>query len=149
MTGDVRQTRVNINPILPLKFSPHAPELQSKTPKSGPFNTIQETHSKPYLSLIAIRRLDIIHNINMDIIQNHTTLSHIRALPQDTPKDNTRLGTRDLDGRFDTLESMRRDSVHRRPFDDLEVTQSRKVKAEVLECVGRLVDEEDVYKTVC
>ena len=80
----------------------------------------------------------------MDIIQNHTTLSHIRALPQNTPKDNTRLGARDLDSGFDALEPMRRNRIHRRPFDDLEVTQSSEIKAEVLECIGSLVDEEDV-----
>ena len=80
----------------------------------------------------------------MDIIQNHTTLSHIRAFPQNATKDNTRLGTRDLDCGFNALEPMRRDSVHRRPFDDLEVTQSSKIKAEVLECIGGLVDQEDV-----
>ena len=52
-----------------------------------------------------------------------------------------------LDGSFDTLEPMRGDSIHRRSFDDLEVTQSREIEAEVLECVGRLVDEEDICST--
>jgi len=82
----------------------------------------------------------------MDIIQNHTRLAHIRALPQNAPKDHPRLRRGDLDRRLDALEPMRRDRVHRGPLNNLEVTESGKVEAKVLEGVGSLVDEEDVCK---
>lgn len=40
-----------------------------------------------YLSLITVRRLDIVHNINMHITQNDTALVR-PALPDDISKDD-------------------------------------------------------------
>ena len=42
---------------------------------------------------------------------------------------------------------MRTDGVHRRSLDDLEVAKGREVETEVLQCVGGLVDQEDVYRS--
>ncbi len=49
-----------------------------------------------------------------------------------------------LDGGLDALEAVGRNGVHRWTLNKLEVAECGKVEAEVLQCVGSLVDEEDV-----
>lgn len=51
----------------------------------------------------------------------------------------------DLDSSFDTLEAVWGDGVGGWTFDKLQVSQSRKVKTEVLQRIRRLVYEQDVY----
>lgn len=80
----------------------------------------------------------------MNIIEDNACFRHVRAFPEDAAKDNASLCGRNLDGGFDALEAVRRDSVHSWTLDDLEVSKSCKVEAEILEGVGGLVDEEDV-----
>jgi hypothetical protein len=75
----------------------------------------------------------------MNIVQNNTGFRHIWTLPEYASKNNTCLRRRDLDGRFDTLETVRRDRIHRRSLDDLEIAKRGKVKTEVLQCIGGLV----------
>jgi len=44
---------------------------------------------KNYLSLVTIRRPDIIHDIDMNIVQDYTRPRHIGTLPQNAFKDDT------------------------------------------------------------
>jgi hypothetical protein len=53
-----------------------------------------------------------------------------------------------LDGRLDALKVVRGDRVRDRALNNLQVTKYGKVQAEVLQCVGRLVDEEYIWGTV-
>ena len=46
-----------------------------------------------------------------------------------------------LDRSLDALEAMGSDGVNGWPLDQLQITESREVKAEILESVGGLVDE--------
>jgi len=51
-----------------------------------------------------IGRLDTTHDIDMNIIQDHTGLKHVGAFPQDTSENNTSFCRRHLgSGFFDTL----------------------------------------------
>lgn len=47
---------------------------------------------------------------------------------------------------FDTLETMRCDSIHSRPLDQLEITQSCEVKAQILQRVCGLVHEQNICR---
>jgi hypothetical protein len=49
-----------------------------------------------------------------------------------------------LDSSFDTLEAARRNCVNGWPLHNLQVTKYSKVKAKVLQCVGCLVDEQNI-----
>ena len=80
----IRHSGRYINPILPLELSPHTSELVWAV------NTQALAHgTRTYLSFGTIRRLDVVHDINMDVVQDDTLLSHPGPLPQDASKDNT------------------------------------------------------------
>ena len=66
---DARHGRRDVDPVLPFEFSPHASELR----------------------LRAHGRLDVIHDINMDVIEYNCLLGQVGPLPENTTKDNTRL----------------------------------------------------------
>jgi hypothetical protein len=97
-----------------------------------------------YLSLTTIGRLDVIHNVDVDIVQDHAALREAWTFPEDTSEDDTCLGRGDFDGGFYTLEAMRGDGVDGRTLDEFEVSQGSEIEAEVLEGVGCLVHEEYV-----
>jgi len=49
-----------------------------------------------------------------------------------------------LNGGLDALESMRGYGIDSRSFDDLQITQGRKIQTKILQGVGSLVDEENI-----
>jgi hypothetical protein len=85
--------------------------------------------------------LDVVHDVDVDVVEDDGLLGQVDALPEDGAKDDAGLSRRDLDRCLDALEAVRRDCVDRRALDDLEVAKRRKVEAEVLERVRCLVDE--------
>lgn len=54
---------------------------------------------KKYLGFIAIGRFDIVHNINVNIVQDNTGLRHPGSFPKYTAEDDTGLGRRHLEGK--------------------------------------------------
>ena len=80
-----------------------------------------------YLGLSAVRRLDVVHDINVDVVQDDALLGHSRSFPQDASKDDTSFCRRNLDSGLDTLETMRSDGIDRRPLHELQIAQSRKI----------------------
>lgn len=100
---------------------------------------------REYLCFIAVRRFDVVHDINVDIIQNNTGFGHIGSLPKNGAKDDTGFCRRhldqtlstcmllnvnegkDLDRRLDALETVWRNRVHRWPFDDLKITEGSEI----------------------
>ncbi len=71
----------------------------------------------------------------MDIAQDDSLLRQIRALPEDATENHPRFCRRDLDGSFDTLEPVRRNSVNRGPLYNFEVSESRKIQTQILQGV--------------
>lgn len=51
-----------------------------------------------YLSFVTIRRLDVVHDVDVYIIQYQTSLRYRRSFPQDTTKDNVCFRRRHLYG---------------------------------------------------
>ena len=93
---------------------------------------LKATACQNYLLLGTVCWLDVVHDIDVDIVQNDALLRHSRTLPQDATKDDTCFGRGHLDRRLDALEAMRGDRVKGGSLDKLEVTQCRKVEAQVL-----------------
>jgi len=83
--------------------------------------------TRTYLSFSAVRRLNVVHDINVDVIQDDALLGHSWSLPQDASKDDTSFCRRNLNGSLDTLEAMRSDGIDRRPLHELQIAQSRKI----------------------
>lgn len=71
----------------------------------------------------------------MDVAQDNSLLRQVLALPEDAPENYPRLCRRDLDGSFDTLEAVRRNRVDRGPLNNFEVSESRKIQAQILQGV--------------
>lgn len=85
--SDLRHGVIHIDPILPFEFGPHTPELPTYISVTA--TSIQR--SKKYLSFIAVRRLDVIHDIDMDIVKYDTSFRHIRSFPEDASEDDPSL----------------------------------------------------------
>jgi len=66
--GDARSGIVDVDTVLPLEFRPHSTELE----KIVKDQANKGRGEKEYLCLITIRGFDIVHDINMNIIQNNT-----------------------------------------------------------------------------
>ena len=94
-----------------------------------------------YLGLGAVRRLYVVHDIDVDVIQNDTLLRHARTLPEDAPENDAGLRRGHLDRRLDALEAVWRDRVRRGPFNELQIAERREIETEVLEGVRRLIDQ--------
>ena len=80
-----------------------------------------------YLCLSTVCWLDVIHNINVDVVQDDALLGHSRSLPQDASEDNAGFCRRNFDSSFYTLEAMRCDGIHGRPLHELQIAQSREI----------------------
>lgn len=83
-----------------------------------------------YLRLVTIGWFDIIHDVDVDIIQYNTRFGHARSFPKNTPEDDTSLRRRylynafstvqtepgnmrtDLNGSFNALEAVRRNGIY-------------------------------------
>lgn len=89
--SDLRDGGGDVDPVLPLKLSPHAAELQNRVISK----TLQKG-TKTYLSFCAVGGLDVVHDINVNIIQDNTLFRHPRSFPQDGTEDDTSLCRRDL-----------------------------------------------------
>jgi hypothetical protein len=50
-----------------------------------------------------------------------------------------------LDCGLDTLETVRRYGIYSRSLDQFEVTKRCEVKAKILQCIRRLVDQKDIW----
>ena len=64
---DVRDCGSDVHAILPLELGPHAAELR----------------------FVAVSRFDVVHDVDVDVVQDYTRLSQVRALPEDATEDNT------------------------------------------------------------
>ena len=84
----------------------------------------------------------------MDIIQNHTSLRHVRSFPQDTSKDNTSFRRRHLDSGFDTLETVWCKGINSWSFNNFQIAEGSEIQTEVLEGIGWLIDKEDVEEYI-
>lgn len=83
---DLQNVGVDIDFVLPLKFSPHAAEL----------------------GLSAVRRVDIVHDIDMNVVQDDAVaISSTLCVVYNVAKDNASLGGRDFDRCFDNEERVR------------------------------------------
>lgn len=71
---DVRHRGRDVDPVLPLELGPHASELR----------------------LIAVRGLDVIHDVDMDVVQDDARLDQALTFPEDIPEDDTCFRRRDL-----------------------------------------------------
>ena len=92
------------------------------------FNRVSENiREEPYLSLRTVRRLNVIHDIDMDIVQDYALLCHTRTLPQDATKDDSSLCGGYLDCGLDALETIGTDGVNRRSLNQLEVTEGGEI----------------------
>lgn len=85
------------------------------------------TSIRTYLSLGAVRWLDVVHDIDVNVVQDDALLSHSRPLPQNTSEDDTSLCRGNLDGSLDTLKAMWGNGIDRRPLYEFQITQSREV----------------------
>ena len=72
-----------------------------------------------YLSLGAVRRLDVVHNIDVNVVQDDALFSHSWSLPQDAPENDTSFCRRNFDGSFDALEAMWSNGIDRGPLHEL------------------------------
>lgn len=125
---DARNVGHHVDLVLPLKLGPHRPELR----------------------LVAIRWLDVVHDVDVDVVEDNVArdVRGSGAIVDDVAEDDTRLRRGDLDGCLDRVERMRAKRVRRRPLDELEVTEGGEFDREVLERLGRLIDDEDVEEDV-
>ncbi|KAI3494698.1 hypothetical protein L1887_40514 [Cichorium endivia] len=131
--AQVGDGRVDVHLVLPLELGPHGAELR----------------------LVAVRRRNVVHNVNVDVVEHHTlgiarTLRTRarRTLVDDVAKDHARLGARHLDRRLDRLVRVRRQRVVRRPLHQLQIAQRRKLDRQVLQRLGRLVHHEHIQQDV-
>lgn len=97
-----------------------------------------------YLRLITIRRFDIVHDIDVDIVQNDTGFRHVRSFPQNATENNARFCGRYFDSGFDALEAMRGNRINRRSFHYFEISKGRKIQAKILQGVSGLIYQENV-----
>jgi hypothetical protein len=102
----------------------------------------QRTH----LSFIHVCGLDVIHDVNMHIIQ-HNVDACVRSswlVVYHIAKDDTRLGRGHLDRRLDVMEGVWSERVRCGTFNKLEIAESCELDRQVLERVVGLVDNENV-----
>lgn len=131
-TGDV-------DPIFPLELCPHTAELQVAIISWG-----YRRNEVPHLCLRAMGGFDIIHDVDVDVVEDHALLRHVLALPKYAAKDNAGLGGGNLDRGLDALKTMRCNCVHRRSLDKFEISQCREVQTKILQRVSCLIDQQDV-----
>jgi hypothetical protein len=108
------------------------------------YSEVGKTTVKTHLSFIHIRGLDVIHNINMNVIQ-HDISTGIRAagsIVDHVSENDTGLGRRNLDGGLDVMECVRAKRVRRGTLHKLQVTESSELDSQVLKRLTRLVDNE-------
>ena len=78
--GNSRHGIVNVDTVFPFELSPHTAELHQEEVSKWIAETWDENR-KNYLSLVTIRRLDIIHNIDVNIVQYYARLRHVGTFP--------------------------------------------------------------------
>lgn len=82
-----------------------------------------------YLSLVTVSGFDIVHNVDVNVVQDHTGLCEAGTLPENAPENDASLCRRDFDSGFDALEAMGSDGVYRGPLNKFEVSQGSEVEA--------------------
>jgi hypothetical protein len=87
----IRHLVIHVDPVLPFELGPHAPELRRWLVRKG------SKGERDYLGLITIRRLDVVHNIDVDIVQDNASLGHVGAFPENGAEDDTGFRRRHLD----------------------------------------------------
>jgi len=118
---------VDVDLVLPFEFRPHGSELR----------------------LCALRRLDVVHDVDVNIIENdHVGVDALFALVQNVAEDDTRVSRRNLDGCLDVDKVVRADVLRWWALNNLEVTKCCKLDCEILQCLGRLVHEKHVKHNV-
>ena len=100
------------------------------------------------MGLCTICGLDVIHDVNVNVVQDDGLLCEVRTVPEYTAEDNSRLRRRPLDRSLDALETVRRNGKRRRPLYNFQVTKSCEVKTKVLEGAWGLIDQEDIEEDV-
>jgi hypothetical protein len=118
--------------------------LRNYVPAGISGHTGQKPLSSAHLSLVAICRLDIIHDINMDIVQYNTCLRGA-GLPDNVPENDPSLGGRHLDRCLDTMEAVGGQRMRSRPLDKFHITERSEFNNKVLKRIGRLIHNENVW----
>jgi len=137
--NDLRHCGADIHSVLPLKFGPHTSELFSSVSIGAKADKILY-----YLGFVAVRWLYIVHDVDVDVIEDDASFRHVRSFPQDAAKNNASfrrgyLGTIELamvnyirrlkyfNGCLDTLKAVWSNCVNCRPFYNFQIPQSRKI----------------------
>lgn len=121
------QLGVDVDLVLPFEFGPHGSELR----------------------LRALRRLDVVHDVDVNIVENNDIgVDSLLALVQYVAENDTRVGRRNLDGCLDVDKVVRADILRWWALYNLEVAKRCKLDGEILQCLCRLVDEEHVKHNV-
>ena len=87
LSGNLRDGRGDVDTVLPLELGPHAPELKSLT-VSAMANELLCSGCTDLL-LRAIRRLDVVHDIDVDVVQDDALLCQTRPFPENAAEDDT------------------------------------------------------------
>lgn len=104
-TTDKPLIRVHVDLILPFEFCPHTSEL----------------------SFIAVRWLDVIHDIDMYVVEYDIPTVGGVDVVNDGAENHASLSRADFDNGLDTVVPMRRYGMGCRLFNKLQVSESRKV----------------------
>ena len=94
LSGNLRDGRGDVDTVLPLELGPHAPELKSLT-VSAMVNELLCSGCTDLL-LRAIRRLDVVHDVDVHIVQDHNS-PVIATLVDYVAKNGSSLCARNLD----------------------------------------------------
>jgi hypothetical protein len=83
--GNARYRGADIYPVLPFKLGPHATELGGVgIEHCRCLHAIDSTD----LGLVAIGWLDVVHDIDVDVIQDDACFRQVRSFPENAAKDD-------------------------------------------------------------
>jgi hypothetical protein len=84
--GNARYRGVDVHPVFPFKLGPHATELGGiDTEHHYGLDVIRESTD---LGLVAIRWLDVVHDIDVDVIQDDACFRQVGSFPENAAKDD-------------------------------------------------------------
>lgn len=135
---------VDVNLVLPFELAPHASELEKNDINSLLMLIIHKMMH--YLCLCAVCWVDVVHNINVDIVQYHhaAVFVCIVGIIDNVAKDDTGLCGRNFDRGLDGEERVRGKVVCDRSVHKLEVAQGGKLDCKVLKGFICLVDDQNI-----
>lgn len=85
----------------------------------------------------------------MDVVQDdHIGVDALLALVEDVTEDDSGVSRRHLDGRLEVDEIVRANILCRWSLNNLEVTEGCKLYCKILQCLGCLVDKQNIENDV-